>query len=80
MAVLSLAFDPSALFEETKQGAYVYDGSPDRYHHWEFYSRLKVTSAKTDDKKSAMAKVVEGLRGEAGNIAMNVLRKTLRTD
>ena len=46
MAVAPLTFDPSALFEETKQGAYVYDGSPSGYHQWEFYTRLKVTAAK----------------------------------
>ena len=72
MAVTSLSFDPSSLFQETKQGSYVFDGSPARYHQWEFYTQLKISSAKDLDKSSAMAKVVEGLRGEASNIAMDI--------
>ena len=72
MAVQSLSFDPSALFEETKPGSYVFDGSPSRFHQWEFYTKLKITSTKKDDKPAAMAKVIEGLRGEASNVAMDI--------
>ena len=74
-AVASLLFSRGGeRHDVTKSGSYVYTGEAGTYHEWEFRTRLKVIAAGDDPDKyaEAMAKVVEGLRGEAFVVAKEI--------
>ena len=74
-AVASLLFSRGGeRHDVTKSGSYIYTGEAGTYHEWEFRTRLKVIAAGDDPDKyaEAMAKVVEGLRGEAFIVAKEI--------
>ena len=77
MAVASLTYDSGHSVEETKNGFFVYDGSPARFHEWEFRAEIRFHSAKDDEKNRALSSIVEALRGEAALVAMDVGMKKL---
>ena len=77
MAVLSLRYDPTATNEETKNGSFVFDGAASKFHQWEFSSTMKYAATKKDDKPATMSRIVEGLRGEAANVAFDIGHENL---
>ena len=79
MAFLSLRFDARADVDETRQGMFIYDGSASRYHEWEFRTLLKWEAVREDDKKrrEITSSIVDSLRGDASQVAMDLGRETL---
>ena len=81
MAVASLRYDPASQVEETKGGVFVYDGTASRFHEWSFRSTMRWRSCKEADQQKTMNMVVEGLRGEAAQVAMDIgMEELLRQD
>ena len=50
----------------------MYDGSASKFHEWSFRASMRWASAKDDDKPKMMNIVIEGLRGEAALVAMDL--------
>ena len=57
---------------ETRNGSYIYDGPPARFHEWEFRTRMKVQGRTDQQYPTAMSHVIEGLRGDAFLIAQEI--------
>ena len=72
MALSSLRYDASSSVEETKGGIFVYDGTASRFHEWEFRTTLRIQSSKEEDLPKQMSMVVDGLRGDAAQIAIDL--------
>ena len=72
MALLSLRYDASSSVAETKGGIFVYDGTASRFHEWEFRTTLRIQSSKEEDLPKQMSMVVDGLRGDAAQIAIDL--------
>ena len=83
MAVSSLRYRPGAPApDESKFGYVIFDGRATEYHIWIFRTRLKLSTAKKgEDGKSnvrqVIQNVVENLRGEALQVAMDIGIDTL---
>eukprot|EP00973_Karenia_brevis_P092636 12413375-Karenia_brevis.AAC.1 len=43
-----------------------------RFHEWSFRTMIRMTSAKTEDRAKTMGMIIEGLRGDAGQIAIDL--------
>ena len=65
---------------ETRNGSYIYDGSPARFHEWEFRTRMKVQGRTDQQYLTAMSHVIEGLRGDAFLIAQEIGKDELNTE
>ncbi len=50
---------------ETRQGSFIYSGSYYQFFDWEFRAMLKYHSCKEADRGPMVAKVIDGLRGDA---------------
>ena len=75
MALSSLAFRAgNAPADETKQGVTIYDGKPSMFHQWEFKTMLKYMAISTETEKPAkiVNQVIEALRGDALQVAMDI--------
>jgi len=72
MAVASLRYDHGNKVEETKGGAFIFDGQASSFHEWSFRATLRWTSSKAEDRGRTMNNIIEGLRGEAANVAMDL--------
>ena len=73
MAVSSLKYRPGAAPpEENKHGYVVFSGDPKDYHHWVFRTRLKAKTCKHDEFAKMATQVVENLRGEALQVAVEI--------
>ena len=73
MAISSLRYRPGAPPpEENKQGYVVYSGDPKDYHHWLFRTNLKMKTCKPDEFHRVAQSVVENLRGEALQVAIEI--------
>ena len=87
MAVSSLRYRPNAgSVDESKSGFVIFDGTPHQYHYWYFRTKLKIASVPTtteeskpeaiafaiDKRKDCIRQIVENLKGEALNVAMEV--------
>ena len=72
MALSSLSWDSSKEVEETKGGVYIYDGSTHNFHEWEFRTEVRWQATKVEDLKKTMSMIIEALRGEAANVAMDI--------
>ena len=72
MALKSLTYQHDTQYEGTRAGIPVYDGSATSFHDWTFRTSVKLLAAKPDDKARVVASVIEGLRGEAADIAMDL--------
>ena len=72
MAVASLRFDHSINVEETRGGVFIYDGTPSRLNEWIFRATMRIKSAEAKDKPKMMNMVIEGLRGEAASVSMDL--------
>jgi hypothetical protein len=57
--------------EITKSGSYIYYGTANDFHEWEFRTRLRVKASGQDDERYAavMSQVIDGPRGDAFIIA-----------
>jgi hypothetical protein len=82
MAVASLRYRrENAVPEESKFGYVVFSGNPHEYHHWFFRSQLKLKTTKDEDKKKVVSGIVENLKGDALNVAMEIgIDKLLEDD
>ena len=73
MAVSSLRYRPNAPPpEENKHGYVVFDGKATEYHQWLFRTQLKIKTAKRADAANVIQNVVENLRGEALQVAIEI--------
>ena len=77
MAVASLRYDAMKEVEESKTGLFIFDGSSSRYHEWEFRTSVKWASVADSDKWKTMSQIIEALRGEAANVAMDIGKDAL---
>ena len=80
MAVASLRFDAHRDVEETKGGVFIFDGAPSRFHEWEFRTRWRKNATKAEDLPKAMNSIIESLRGDAVQVAMNLVEETLKEE
>ena len=72
MSLASLRYDENRTSEETRQGVYIYAGDPSEFHVWEFRTRMRMKSTKTEDIKKSVNSIVEALRGSAAQVAMDI--------
>ena len=77
MAVASLRYDANKDVEETKGSVFIYDGTASRFHEWEFRTSMRWASTQMDDRSRTMSMIVEGLRGDAALIAMDIGQEDL---
>ena len=92
MAIASLKYRPGgSAVEESKSGFVVFDGAPHEYHYWHFRTELKFAAIPlvTDEskptdiafaiekRKECLRQVVENLKGDALNVAMEIGIETL---
>ena len=72
-SIKALAYRPfDKLPEENKAGFVYYYGTPQDYHFWKFKTELREATTKTDDFPQMMLKLVESLRGDAMQIAVDI--------
>ena len=72
MAIASLRYDASSSVQERKSGVFVYDGNAARFHEREFRTSMRARSSKEEDRDRTMNNIIESLRGEAGQVAMDL--------
>ena len=58
--------------ELTKHGVFIYDGSALHFDEWKFSTLARVAGTKEEDVPSLPARILEGLRGEALRVAMDI--------
>ena len=69
-AVFSILYtNEAATYELTKSGKYACWGDATSYYEWEFRTRLSILGSKEDIYQDTVAKIVEGLRGDAFVVA-----------
>ena len=54
------------------KGFLQYAGDPTGFYEWEFRARCKIAGTKEDERKLATARIVEGLQGDAFQIARDI--------
>ena len=82
MAIAALRFRPETNLDplETKGGSYIYDGSVARCHEWEFRTMARIGGlTEPDELRKGINRVIEGLRGDAFDLAMDIGREKLMT-
>ena len=72
MAVASLRYDANMVIDQTQRGLFVYDGTPARFHEWEFRSDMRWDATNEDDRAKTINMIIESLRGEAALVAMDL--------
>ena len=75
MALSSLAYRAgTTVVDETKAGVTVYDGRPTTFHQWEFKTMLRARMVQAEDEKPVKAAnmVIDALRGDALQVAMDM--------
>ena len=77
MALASLRYDANSSVQETKSGVSVHDGNAARFHEWEFRTGMRWRSSKEEDKDRTTNNIIESLRGEAGQVAMDLGQEEL---
>ena len=50
----------------------MYDGTPGKFHEWEFRTMVKWQSSEPQKRLQSLSIVIDGLRGEAARIAMDI--------
>ena len=63
--------------QETRNGAFVYDGTPGKFHEWESRTMVKWQSSEEHKRLQSLSTIVDGRRGEAARIAMDIGHATL---
>ena len=71
MPIAFLRFDNHSTVAENRNGIFVYSGESSRYNEWAFRSKARFESADKEGKKNAMSMIIEGLRDEASQVAMD---------
>ena len=77
MAVSSLRYKAGSSAVEDKFGFVQYGGAPHEFHHWEFRTKLKMAASNDDEKVKTIARIIENLKGDALDIAMEIGSATL---
>ena len=72
MALQSLRFDAYSNVSETRGGVYIYDGAASRFHEWEFRTTVRKNATKKEELPKAVNSIVESLRGDAAQVAMDL--------
>ena len=80
MSLQALTYQHDAQYEGTRDGIPIFDGSATQWTDWQFRTDCKYKAAKPDDKARVIASVIEGLRGEAAQIAMDMGTEVLMKD
>jgi len=80
MALSSLRHDHDAKFQENKSGYLLYDGASHNFHEWEFRVNMRLATTKPDDKLKVVGQIVDCLRGDAHQTAMDIGMTKLRGD
>ena len=72
MAIASLRFDNHSTVANNRNGVFVYSGEASIHNEWPIRSKVRFDSAEKEGKKKAMTMIIEGLRGEASQVAMDI--------
>ena len=72
MALLALTYRHDAQFEGTRDGIPIYDGSAFMFQDWPFRTKVKHNAAKVEDRTRVMSQIIDGLRGDAADIARDI--------
>ena len=73
MAIASMRFHAgAATFEESKNGVLIFAGEASTYQEWVFRSIIRLESANGKEEQRALNMIIEGLRGEASQVAMDI--------
>ena len=64
----------------TKQGALIYDGSPENFHDWEFRTQIRCMGRTGEDYRKAISLVVDGLTKDAFQAASELGIENLQRD
>ena len=72
MALQALKYHHAKSCEETKAGFYIYNGRADLFGEWIFRTETRWNSTKEDEKKKTMSQIIEALRGDAAQVAMDI--------
>ena len=60
---------------ETKNGSYIFGGIATDFHEWEFRTKVRIAAVKKDnddDRRVVVSKIIEGLRGDAFQVAKDI--------
>ena len=77
MAIASLKYDMAAEVNESRSGVFIYDGGAAKYHEWSFRTSMRMSSQKEEDMPKTMSMIIDALRGDAAQIAMDIGTKEL---
>ena len=74
MALASLRFRKDEDYSKItdKHGQYLFDGTAADFYEWKFRVLMKMAATADKDRPSVSAKIVDGLRGDAFAIAMEI--------
>ena len=72
MAIASLRYDTAAEVNESRNGVFIYDGGAAKYHEWSFRTSMRMSSQKEEDMPKTMSMIIDALRGDAAQIAMDI--------
>ena len=72
MSLQALTYQHDTQDEGTRDGIPISDGSATSWNDWKFRTTCKFLAAKQYDKARVISSVIEGLRGEAADIAMDI--------
>ena len=78
MSLFSLRHDAESYHNENRGGCIIYSGDATKFHEWEFKTRMRVKTAKAEDRLKGVQEIVDSLRGEAASIAMDLGTDALR--
>ena len=79
-SIKALAYRPfDRTPEENKQGFVYYAGTPQDYHFWKFKTELRSATTKDEKFANMMARLIESLRGDALQIAVDIGAESLTT-
>ena len=82
MAISALRSKPETNLDplETKGSSYIYDGSVARFHEWEFRTMARIGGlTEPEELRKGTNRVLEWLRGDALDLAMDIGRERLMT-
>ena len=65
---------------ETAKGVPIYDGNASQFHTWQFKTTLAYKASKKEDLPKTLHRIVEGLRGDALQVARDIGEAELAKD
>ena len=74
MVILPLTYQRDAQYDVTKDGMPIYDGPAITFHDCGFLTQIKFKAAKPEERNRVLASIIQELRGEAADIAMDTKR------